>query len=61
LAIPISLLQVRALKISPLCLNLFSKVSVIDSLYLYCHMFVTRHGVWIDNWIYWRPITYNYK
>jgi hypothetical protein len=28
---------------------------------LYCHMLVTRHGVSIDNWIYWTLITRNYK
>lgn len=25
-----------------------------------CHMLVTRHGVWIDNFIYWELITRNY-
>jgi hypothetical protein len=27
----------------------------------YCHVLVTRHGVWIDKWIYWMLITRNYK
>jgi hypothetical protein len=27
----------------------------------YCHMSVTRHGIWIDNWIYWTLTTHNYK
>jgi hypothetical protein len=22
----------------------------------YCHLSVTGHGVWLDNWIYWTPI-----
>jgi hypothetical protein len=25
------------------------------------HVLVTRHGVWIDNWIYWTLIVCNYK
>jgi hypothetical protein len=25
----------------------------------YCHLLVTIHGVWIDNWIYWTLITSN--
>jgi hypothetical protein len=28
---------------------------------LYCHMLVTRHEVWVAYWIYWTPITRNYK
>lgn len=28
---------------------------------VYCHMLVSRHGGWFDNWIYWTFITYNYK
>jgi hypothetical protein len=28
---------------------------------IYCHVLVTRHRVWIDNWIYWTIITRNYK
>jgi hypothetical protein len=28
---------------------------------LYCHVLVTRHRVWIGNWIYWTLITRNYK
>jgi hypothetical protein len=27
----------------------------------YCHVLVTRHVVWIDNWIYWTLITCNYN
>jgi hypothetical protein len=27
----------------------------------YCHDLVTRHGVWIGNWIYWTRINRNYK
>jgi hypothetical protein len=26
-----------------------------------CHALVTRHWVWIDNWIYWTHMTFNYK
>jgi hypothetical protein len=26
---------------------------------IYCHVLVTRHGVWIGNWIYWKLINYN--
>jgi hypothetical protein len=29
--------------------------------HLYCHLLVTRRGVWIDNWIYRTLITRNYK
>jgi hypothetical protein len=28
---------------------------------IYFHDLVTRHGVWIGNWIYWTPVNYNYK
>jgi hypothetical protein len=24
---------------------------VIGQIYKYCHVFMTRHGVWIGNWI----------
>jgi hypothetical protein len=27
----------------------------------YCHALVTRHGVWIGNWIYWTTITRKYR
>jgi hypothetical protein len=27
----------------------------------YCHMLVTRHGIWINKWIQWTPTTRNYK
>jgi hypothetical protein len=27
----------------------------------YCHLSVTSHKVWIDNWIYWTSITHHYK
>jgi hypothetical protein len=26
----------------------------------YCHVLVTRQGVWIDNWIYWSVSRVNY-
>jgi hypothetical protein len=26
-----------------------------------CHVIVTEHGVWTDNWIYWTFITRNYN
>jgi hypothetical protein len=31
------------------------------NIYIYCHVLVNRHGVWIDNWIYWALITRNYE
>jgi hypothetical protein len=27
----------------------------------YCHVLVTRHGVWIANWIYWTLVTHNHR
>jgi hypothetical protein len=27
----------------------------------YCHVLVTKHRVWIGNWIYWNLRTRNYK
>jgi hypothetical protein len=27
----------------------------------YCHILVTRHGVWIGNWVYWTLIPHNNK
>jgi hypothetical protein len=32
-----------------------------DNVKMYCHVLVTRHGVWIGNWIYWTLITRNYR
>lgn len=28
---------------------------------IYCHTLVTRHRVWICNWVYWTLITCNYR
>jgi hypothetical protein len=51
---------------SSLALRLFwSLVLDIQGLYViihqYCHVLMTRHGIWIDNWIHWLLITRNFK
>jgi hypothetical protein len=33
----------------------------IFELKTYCHVFMTRHRLWICNWIYWTLINCNYK
>lgn len=27
----------------------------------YCHVVVTKHGICVDNWIYWTPLSRNSK
>lgn len=34
---------------------------VIHKVLIYCHISVTRNGVWIGNYIYWTPIPLNCK
>jgi hypothetical protein len=43
-----------------------SIVQVVFSIYFliscqYCHMSMTRHRVWTDNWVYWTLATRNYN
>jgi hypothetical protein len=30
-------------------------------IYVYCHVLVIIHGVWIDNLVFWTLITPNYR
>jgi hypothetical protein len=44
-----------------LLLSHYFRLSLKQAFIKYCNVLVTRHKVWIDNWIYWTLITSYYK